>query len=59
MGNFLPKIQIDSDFLDFSIFDKSIDITVEYENLNCDSNKKIFTQFEDKVLYNCNVTIYN
>ena len=40
-------------------FDKSIDITVEYENLNCDSNKKIFTQFEDKVLYNCNVTIYN
>jgi hypothetical protein len=42
-----------------SIFDKSIDITVEYENLNCDSNKKIFTQFEDKVLYNCNVTIYN
>ena len=62
MGNFLPKIQIDSDFLDFSIFDKSIDITVEYENLNCDSNKKIFTQFEDKDqinIYNCNVTIYN
>ena len=39
---------------------KSIDITIEYEN--CDSNKKIFTQFEDKDQinkYNCNANIYN
>jgi len=35
--------------------DKPIDIIAEYENLNSDSNKKIFTQFEDKVQIN----IYN
>ena len=39
-----------------SVFmDKPIDIIAEYENLNSDSNKKIFTQFEDKVQIN----IYN
>ena len=35
--------------------DKPIDIIAVYENLNSDSNKKIFTQFEDKVQIN----IYN
>ena len=55
MGNYHPKNLPPLP----PILYKSIDITVEYENLNCDSNKKIFTQFEDKVLYNCNVTIYN
>ena len=41
-------------------FAKSIDITVKNENSNCDSDKKIFTQFEDKdQINNFNVTIYN
>ena len=41
-------------------FAKSIDITVKNENSNCDSDKKILTQFEDKdQINNFNVTIYN
>ena len=40
---------------EIEFMDKPIDIIAEYENLNSDSNKKIFTQFEDKVQIN----IYN
>ncbi len=41
---------------------KSNDINIEYEDLNCNSNKNLFTQFEDTVQinnYNNKISIYN
>ncbi len=48
MGNSETKIKPFSPDLDIRAFHKSIDTRIEYEELCCDSDKKIFNFLEDK-----------